>query len=106
MKTDSQIKREREKETVSQMIVLYCRKKHGKKELCTDCRQLLEYACHRSDHCPHMETKTFCTRCKTHCYAPAMRERIREVMRFSGPWMILYHPAKAMRHLIDGMKEK
>ncbi len=29
----------------------------------------------------HMETKTFCSACKTHCYKPQMREAIRQVMR-------------------------
>ena len=30
-------KREREKETVSLMIAIYCRKKHGGKTLCPEC---------------------------------------------------------------------
>ena len=106
MKTDNRRKRDREKEMVSQMIELYCRKKHREKALCPDCRQLLAYTSGRIEHCPHMETKTFCSRCKTHCYAPAMREKIREVMRFSGPWMMLCHPGAAMRHMADGMRGK
>ena len=100
-------KREREKKTVELMIRLYCRKKHGVKgELCPDCRQLAEYAEMRSKKCPFMESKTFCSNCKVHCYKPDMREKIRAVMRFSGPRMIMYHPVMAIRHLIESKKEK
>jgi hypothetical protein len=53
-----------------------------------------------------METKTFCSNCKVHCYKPEMREKIREIMRFSGPRMIFYHPIMAIRHLIESKKEK
>lgn len=43
---------------------------------------------------------------KVHCYKPAMREKIREVMRFSGPRMMLYHPVLAVSHVIESRKEK
>ena len=103
---DLKTKREREKETVSLMIRLYCRKKHGGKELCPVCAELDAYARLRSDKCPFMETKTFCSNCKVHCYKKDMREKIREVMRFSGPRMIFHHPIMAIRHLIESKKEK
>jgi len=98
-------KREREIKTVSLMIDLYCRKNHGK-ELCEECEKLKEYAVLRSMKCPFMETKTFCSNCKVHCYKPEMREKIREVMRFSGPRMIFHHPVMAVRHVIESKKEK
>lgn len=67
---DVQTKREREKTMVSEMIALYCRKNHGtkKKQLCEDCTALEAYARLRSDKCPFMETKTFCSNCRVHCY--------------------------------------
>ncbi len=99
-------KRQREKSTVQQMIRLYCRKNHGGKTLCPACRELLEYAIRRSDKCPFMETKTFCSNCKIHCYQPDMREKIRAVMIFSGPRMIFHHPVMAVRHLIESKREK
>lgn len=102
-----QNKREQEKQTVSLMIKIYCNKKHHTKgELCKECEVLSEYAKLRSDKCPFMETKTFCSNCKVHCYKPEMRERIREVMRFSGPRMLLYNPVMAVRHVIESKKEK
>lgn len=99
-------KREREKRIVTQMIELYCRKNHDGRELCSECMVLIEYACQRSDRCPFMENKTFCSNCKVHCYKPEMRQKIKEVMRFSGPRMIFYHPISAVRHVIESSKEK
>lgn len=100
-------KREREKEIVQLMIRLYCKKHHGtKKELCSECRALAQYAVQRSDKCPFMETKTFCSNCRVHCYKPEMRKKIRAVMRFSGPRMMLHHPVMAIRHVVESQKEK
>ena len=104
---NTQSKREKEKQVVSLMIHLYCKKNHGTKgRLCPDCQQLLDYAMLRSDKCPFMETKTFCSNCRVHCYKADMRQKIKEVMRFSGPRMIFYHPVLAIRHLIESKKEK
>lgn len=116
-------KRQKEQQVVTRMIELYCRKKHkdcrkdtvdekntvgGHKKytLCEDCRRLSEYAVARSEKCPFMENKTFCSNCKVHCYKPEMREEIRKVMRFSGPRMLLYHPGMAIWHVVTGFQEK
>lgn len=104
---DTQTKREREKRMVSQMIALYCRKKHHTRgDLCPQCAALDAYAKMRADKCPFMETKTFCSNCRIHCYKPDMRAKIREVMRFAGPRMILYHPVTAIRHVVETKKEQ
>ena len=100
-------KREQEKQVVGLMIRLYCRKHHGAHgALCSQCQALADYAAARSDHCPFMETKTFCSNCEVHCYRPDMREQIRGVMRFAGPRMLLYHPVLAVRHLWESRREK
>ena len=103
-----QTKREREKRMVSQMIALYCRKQHSspKGGLCPECEALTAYAMQRSDRCPFMETKTFCSNCKVHCYRLDMRDRIRAVMRFSGPRMMFHHPIAAIRHVVSTKAEK
>ena len=104
---DTKIKREREKRMVSQMIALYCRKKHHTRgDLCPQCAALDAYAKMRADKCPFMETKTFCSNCRIHCYKPDMRAKIREVMRFAGPRMILHHPVAAIRHVVETKKEQ
>ena len=89
------------------MIRVYCKGQHGTKQgLCEDCAALERYAHLRSDRCPFMENKTFCSNCKVHCYKPEMRDRIRAVMRYSGPRMIFYHPVMALRHVITSKQEK
>ena len=103
---DINTKREREKEILTLMLSVYCRKKHGYKNLCPECSELKAYAHSRTDKCPFMERKTFCSNCKVHCYKPDMREKIREVMRFSGPRMIFHSPVMAIRHVIESRKEK
>ncbi len=90
----------REKLTVERMIGLYCRRAEGNAELCPECRELLDYAFARLDCCPYGNGKPACQNCATHCYKPAMRERIRRVMRWSGPRMLLYVPLAAIRHIM------
>ncbi|MCA1928018.1 MAG: nitrous oxide-stimulated promoter family protein [Calditerrivibrio sp.] len=70
-------------------IVAYCRVKHGSdgKSLCHDCRALLEYALKRDEKCP-LDPKPKCKDCKIHCYKPEMRDKIKDVMKFSGIYYI------------------
>ncbi|MDF1537606.1 MAG: nitrous oxide-stimulated promoter family protein [Candidatus Thorarchaeota archaeon] len=90
----------KEKNVVSKMIGLYCEKKHGSQQgiLCQECANLREYSHHRLDHCRYGEDKPTCRKCETHCYKPEMRGRIRAVMRFSGPRLVLRAPADWIRH--------
>ncbi len=92
---------EKEKKTIAKMIRMYCRKHHpGERELCTDCQTLLNYSTNRIDHCSLSGDKPVCSDCVIHCYKPAMREQIRNVMRYSGPRMLWHHPADAIQHLL------
>lgn len=93
---------EREKQTVELMIRLYCRHKEKNADLCEDCRELLTYSYKRLEACRYGNEKPACKKCPTHCYASAFRERIRAVMRFSGPRLILHHPLAAIRHIFIG----
>ena len=97
---------EREYKTIEAMISLSCQERHGtmKGELCPACRELRDYAHWRLDKCPYQKEKPTCAKCPIHCYKPAMRERIREVMRYAGPHMLRRHPILAIRHLLDGRK--
>ena len=99
-------KRDGEKLLVSEMIALYCRKNHhtAKGSLCPQCQALHDYALQRIERCPFMETKTFCSACKVHCYKPEMREQIRTVMRWSGP-LHAVRPPRAGRPAYEGNDE-
>lgn len=112
--TAEQLQRKRRKEeyVVTEMIALYCRKNHralydrAGKKMCPECQELASYAVSRSENCPRMQEKTFCSNCTTHCYKPEMCDRIRRVMRFSGPRIMLYHPMLAIWHVLCSLKQK
>lgn len=50
------------------------------------------------------EDKPTCQKCPVHCYNAEMRERIKVVMRFSGPRLLLHSPLLSISHLVKGMK--
>lgn len=95
----------REKTTITAMIRIYCDGRHGSDgELCAECDALRQYAMRRLDRCPFGPDKSACAKCPIHCYKPQMQERVREVMRFAGPRMLLRHPILAVRHRVDSAK--
>ena len=108
MRRSVEEKRRREKEVVGQMIAIYCHGVHHTPtgQLCPQCQALNNYAMERSDKCPFMETKTFCSNCKVHCYRKDMAQQIRQVMRYAGPRMLLHHPILALRHVWESTREK
>jgi len=88
----------RESKTIAVMIDLYCHSQHGSDGLCSECSELLVYAKERLEKCPFQEGKTTCAKCPVHCFKPAMRDKIRTVMRYSGPRMLHRHPILAIHH--------
>lgn len=98
----------RDLEAVKLMIELHCHGRHGssKGELCEDCKNLWEYVQLRGKKCPFGDDKPFCSNCRIHCYKPEMREKIRAVMRYSGPRMLFYDPKTAIRHIVETVKTK
>ncbi len=100
-------KRQKEKEIVGEMIAIYCAKNHHSPHaLCPECTGLRDYAYLRTDNCPFMEEKTFCSNCRVHCYQPQMRKKIRIVMRFSGKRLIFKRPILVIRHMILFLAER
>lgn len=67
--------------------------------LCPDCSKLLKHGIAKLMLCPY-DPKPMCKKCKTHCYAPGYRERIREVMRFSGLYLIKHGRLDLMFHYL------
>ena len=54
---------------------------------------------------PSKDAKPACNHCTVHCYSAKMKERVKAVMRYSGPRMLLRHPWLAILHLIDTRRE-
>jgi hypothetical protein len=96
----------RESKTVEVMISLYCRHHHHSNKLCAECAELRDYALERLHKCLFQEGKTACSKCPVHCYQPVMREKIRSVMRYSGPRMTWRHPILTLFHFIDKLKKE
>jgi hypothetical protein len=98
----------REVKTIETMIGMYCHDIHNTRygDLCSDCRELLDYAKVRLENCPFREDKTTCAKCPVHCYKSDKREKIRIVMRHAGPKMIFRHPVLALFHSIDGLRKE
>ncbi|MHA1777687.1 MAG: nitrous oxide-stimulated promoter family protein [Promethearchaeia archaeon] len=98
---------QKEKKTLEIMIQIYCRAKHEtRSQLCDSCQDIFDYAVKRLNSCPLLENKPTCAKCPIHCYAPEYREKIREIMRFSGPRMLYSHPFLAINHLSDLLKKR
>lgn len=88
-----------EKRVIQAMVQIYCTSLHHQKDPCEDCSTLLRYAEKRIERCKFGIEKPACKNCPVHCYSPEMRQKIREVMRYSGPRMIYKHPVMALYHL-------
>jgi len=89
-----------------QFTAVYCREKHDddrsviatdeselqrlplqKYPVCHECCEFLLYAFERRLRCP-LEERPVCKHCHVHCYEPRQREKVREIMRFSGQYLI------------------
>lgn len=90
----------REKKTVLSMIQIFCKGNHFQNTLCDDCKELLDYSLKRIDNCIFIDNKPVCVDCEIHCYNKEMREKIKVIMRYSGPKMIYRHPVLAINHLL------
>ena len=102
--------------TLATFIRVYCHAKHSDRELvelkgfdlkeltgkelelCPECAKLLAHAFVKRSHCPR-DPKPQCKHCPTHCYQKVYREKIREVMRFSGTRMLLSGRIDYLYHL-------
>jgi hypothetical protein len=89
-----QKKIEHDKKILKIFISIYCKKRHLEKgsevykdNLCKDCYELLNYAYKKLNNCL-LNPKPMCKKCPIHCYSPQNREKIKEIMKFSGIYLI------------------
>ena len=104
VKSERRLRRERS--TVIKMIALYCHGHHGSQGtgLCDGCEELVRYVDARLQRCPFGEDKPTCNHCPIHCYRPEIREKIKRVMRYSGPRMFTQHPILTVFHFVDSYR--
>lgn len=99
MAEDLEKKRQKEMKMMEIIFDIYEKGHPEEKELLSDLRA---YARERITRCPKMATKTYCSNCEIHCYKPAFRQKIKEIMRYAGPRLLLRRPVGAIDHMIKG----
>lgn len=67
--------------------------------LCRPCRKLLAHALVKRARCP-LDPKPACKHCPVHCYHPTYRQKIRDVMRYSGRRLVLSGRLDMLYHLL------
>ena len=67
--------------------------------LCSDCTRLLAYGLTMRLKCPH-DPKSLCKKCETQCYHGEYKAKIREVMKFSGMYMIKHGRLDMLYHYL------
>jgi RNase P subunit RPR2 len=65
--------------------------------LCPDCTKLLAYGLTMRLKCPH-DPKPMCKKCESQCYHRDYRLKIREVMKFSGLYLIKHGRVDMLYH--------
>lgn len=104
--------------TLIRFVGIYCHENHDgerspfsfkslnikeveKKEifLCRDCSRLLTYSLTMRLKCPH-DPKPMCKKCETQCYHGEYKEKIREVMKFSGMYMVKHGRLDLLYHYL------
>lgn len=113
-------KKERDLKVLGDFVSIYCRENHkqeaktplvftdarlqailGDKDirLCHDCERLLNHGTAKLLLCT-LDPKPMCKKCEIHCYAPGYREQIREVMKFSGLYLIKHGRVDLLAHYV------
>lgn len=104
--------------TLMKFVGIFCREHHDgektpfafklfdtkeieKKEvpLCPDCMRLLTYGLTMRMKCPH-DPKPMCKKCETQCYRGEYKEKIREIMKFSGIYLVKHGRVDMLYHYL------
>ena len=67
--------------------------------LCPDCTRLLTYGLTMRLKCPH-DPKPMCKICETQCYHGDYKSKIREVMKFSGMYLVRHGRVDLLYHYL------
>jgi len=103
-----------EKKTIEAMIDIYCKGNHYNKNKngtraytrCPICLEQATYALKKIDQCPYKENKPVCSKCLVKCYNVKHKDNIKQVMRYSGPRIIVKHPLLLIRYIFRKITRK
>lgn len=104
--------------TLMRFVEIYCREKHVQEKdsftfrrvdvksirkkdlrLCPECTKLLRYGLTMRLKCPH-NPKPMCKKCTTQCYKGEYRSKIREIMKFSGIYLVKHGRLDMLYHYL------
>ena len=88
---------------IGKFVEVYCGGKHGALErspfplpedlgvrrICPECAAFMEYAVSKRIKCPLEAEKPSCKHCRIHCYGRQQRDKVREIMAYSGRRLML-----------------
>jgi hypothetical protein len=88
---------------IGKFVEVYCAGRHGstrrnrfplpgrlgERRLCSDCYEFMAYAMAKRMKCPLESEKPSCKACQIHCYTADQREKVREIMAYSGRKLML-----------------
>ena len=102
--------------TLIKFVNIYCRENHNgtrspfvfrlfdikevendEISLCPDCTRLLTYGLTMRLKCPH-DPKPMCKKCESQCYHGEYKATIREVMKFSGMYLVKHGRVDLLYH--------
>jgi len=111
-------KEKKDVRTLMRFVEIFCRENHNgeripfsfklfdiseirKKQifLCPDCTRLLTYGLTMRLKCPH-DPKPMCKKCETQCYHGDYKARIREVMKYSGMYLVKHGRLDMLYHYL------
>ncbi|MFC1506065.1 nitrous oxide-stimulated promoter family protein [Thermoproteota archaeon] len=113
----NKVKLNRDVKILIQLIDIFCDNKHKSQpknqwdpknnpylnyeskgpKLCQECSDLLDYSINQREKCP-LDPKPLCKRCKTHCYSSDYRLKRKEVMRYSGMYLLSHGRVDLLFH--------
>ena len=104
--------------TLMRFVAIYCREHHEgektpfslrqldvkqieKKEIlvCAECKRLLAYGIGMRLACPH-DPKPMCKKCENQCYKGEYKTKIREIMKFSGMYLVKHGRVDLLYHYL------
>ena len=113
----NEVKLNRDVRTLIQLIGIFCNNKHKSRpkdhwdlknrtspinesnslKLCQECSDLLDYSIKQREKCM-LDPKPLCKRCKIHCYSSDYRLKIKEVMKYSGMYLLTHGRVNLLFH--------
>ncbi len=94
---------EKDRQTLEAIGFIYCRAHHldepkDAQGLCPSCREAIEGTLLKTLQCPYNHAGN-CQDCTIHCQRGESQARIKTIMAYAAPRMLLRHPVMTARYL-------